>query len=206
MEHFTTNGKHVHSVERAKEKLNLLTGEPLNGNGSSVTPPKPVAAKKRPQGRKKRQYARPLGKEAVRTTEAPKPGRGSLSEWLRESREFITEVFGPQAGCVTVSITDAAGNIVTYTAPDDHPGAITPKLSELEQDIICVIGRSALPPETVASRLGRSNHAYIRTILAQISIWLLSDVILCAARACAGKRRRAGQGLSSLPSPGTELL
>jgi hypothetical protein len=178
MEYSSTNGKRVDRVERVLAKLNLLTGEPLNGNGSSVAQPKPETAKKRPQGRKKRRCAGPLAKEAVRRNEALKPGRRSLCEWLRESRRFITEVFGPQAGCVTVSIIDAAGNIITYTAPDDPPAGITPKLSELEQDIICVIGRSALPAQTIASRLGRSNYAYIRTILAR----MVEDGVLAKSR------------------------
>ena len=50
----------------------------------------------------------------------------------------------------------------------DTTAGIAPKLSELEQDIIAVVGRSALPVWVIVSRLGHSNHAYIRTILAQM--------------------------------------
>jgi hypothetical protein len=53
-------------------------------------------------------------------------------------------------------------------AMQDTTAGIAPKLSELEQDIIAVVGRSALPVWVIVSRLGHSNHAYIRTILAQM--------------------------------------
>jgi hypothetical protein len=112
--------------------------------------------------------ARPLAKEAVQCNAGPKLGTPSLSAWLHESRRFFADAFGPQAGCNTVTIKDAAGHIVTYTVPDDLLAATAPKLSELEQDIIAIVGQSALPAKIIASRLGHSNHAYIRTILAQM--------------------------------------
>ena len=153
-----------------------LTTNARSGNGSKHKP-SPVEDNPAPTEKPKDSKAvtkpivpaaRPLAKEAVQSNVGRKPGTPSLSTWLRESRRFFADAFGPQAGCITVTLKDAAGHIITYTVPDDLLAGTAPKLSELEQDIIAIVGRSTLPALTIASRLGHSNHAYIRTILAQM--------------------------------------